>query len=69
VNWCIVSYVGATPFFYCGYYVLDPDDNMVKPMLSSSFDYALKTTKECAGMIYQAMGAESKGWKVEEHTT
>lgn len=65
-GWCIVAYIGTTPIFYEGYFDLDPNDNKIKPKLSSDFSKAmLCVTKEDAERICQQM--KIPNWKVEEH--
>jgi hypothetical protein len=62
---CIVSYIGATPIYYCGYYKSCNGDEH-KPVMSVSFDDALKLgTKQEAEKLLFSIGV--KHYKVEEH--
>lgn len=66
--WCIVTYLGATPYYYCGYYKKHNHlDEELKPVLSCDFNDAMKlhSQSEAKKILWaMAMGSD---WKVEEH--
>ncbi len=64
--WCIVGYLGITPFYYCGYYKSRVFDEPMKPVISGDFNKAMKLhTQEEAKRILAEMNIPN--WVVEEH--
>lgn len=64
--WCIVTYIGATPFYYAGYYGRHSGEVELRPALTSDFNQSMKLhNREEAVRILSRMNKPE--WKVEEH--
>jgi hypothetical protein len=66
--WCIVTYIGATPYYYCGYYKkrTHVDENL-KPVLSCDFNDAMKLHNESEAKRILSLMNIGSDYKVEEH--
>lgn len=66
-SWCLVAYIGANPLYYCGYYKSCQGESL-KPVLSVSYDDALKLSSETeAKSLLANMGVSNL--RVEEHAS
>jgi hypothetical protein len=71
-HWCIVTYVGSTPWYYTGYFGKIHNQVSMKPAISIDFEKALKMhTKMAAEQVLQGLiecsGVKKDEYKVEDH--
>ncbi len=69
-HWCIVKYVGSTPFYYTGWFGKNMGDEKMKPAISIDFNEALKLhSKMASEMVLNGLKSCSgtHDFKVEDH--
>ncbi len=69
-HWCIVKQMGATPFYYTGYFGKNEGEEIMKPSLSMDFNEAVKLhSKIAAEMVLSGLKSCSgvKDFIVQDH--
>lgn len=71
-HWCLVNYLGNTPFYYTGWFGKNNGDQNYKPGISIDFNEALKLHSKIAAEqvlngLKNCSGVDANFFKIEDH--